>query len=100
MARSLPSILNLPAFHAISVCFAVNFVFDGEVETGIAFPIVVLKNMSKNFNQRLEQIGLATAILANQNVDKAVAVEAQGKIPEVLYWLIVSEISGAWQFLP
>jgi len=67
-----------------NLCFrAVDFVGQPIVEIELRFLSVKFDNMAKNFNQRLEQVGLAGAVFADKDLDKAIAVEAQVELPEV-----------------
>jgi hypothetical protein len=39
--------------------------------------------MAKDLDKRLEQVGFAGAVFADEHIDKAATIEAQGKIPKV-----------------
>ena len=43
-----------------------------------------MMNVTEDLDERLEQVGFAGPVLADKDIDKAAAIEAQGKIPEVL----------------
>lgn len=61
-----------------------DFVLDGVFEAGVALFLVELVDVAKDFDQRLEQIRLATAILADEHIDKARAVETQCEVLQIL----------------
>ena len=61
----------------------VDFVLDGVVEAGVAFLFVVLKKVTEDFRQCLEQIGFSAAVFADEYVDKTVAIKTQGKVSQV-----------------
>ena len=70
---------------------AVDFILDGVLEVEFGLLVVVFVDVAKDFDQRLEQIRLATAILADEHIAKARAVETQC---EVLQILVVADEYG------
>lgn len=62
---------------------AVDLKADVVIELAGGLVTVILDDMAEDFDERLEQVGFAGAVLADEDIDKAAAVKAQGKIPKV-----------------
>lgn len=61
-----------------------DFVLDGVFEAGIALFLIELEDVVKDFDQCLKQIRFATAVLADEHIDKARAVETQREVLQIL----------------